>query len=274
MKRLDYYYPSLGGSWALVGLLLASSLIFGLALGIVQQIHPSPVLGSTTVSYLCSMVLPMLFIWLMATRGRKEGATAVAVNQPAFGQLKGFPTFALAALAMLALTVVIDPLTSLIPMPELIKAAFEKIFLHTKLADTIIATCILAPLLEELLCRGMIQRGIARTHSPRSAILWSAFIFALIHMNPWQAIPAFLLGLLFGWVYYRTGCLWLTIFLHCLNNSLSTLLSRLIPDMGMDTGFIDLLSTESYIALYAGALALLAGCIWLLWKHLPKPDLQ
>lgn len=274
MKRLDYYYPSLGGSWALVGLLLAGSLIFGLALGIVQRIFPSPVLSSTTVSYLCSMVLPMLFIWLMATRAQKEGVPAVAVNQPAFGQLKGLPTFALAALAMLALTIVIDPLTSLLPMPELVKAAFEKIFLQTNLADSIIATCILAPLLEEMLCRGMIQRGIARTHSPRAAILWSAFIFALIHMNPWQALPAFVLGVLFGWVYYRSGCLWLTVFLHCLNNSLSTLLSRLIPDMGIDAGFIDLLPTGGYITLYAGALALLFGCLWLLRKYLPKPDVQ
>ena len=274
MKRLDYYYPSLGGSWLLVALLIGGSLVFGLALGVLQMIVKSPVLGSTTVSYLCSMVLPMLFIWLMATRGRNEGAAAVAVNRPDFGQLKGFPTFALAALAMLALTVVIDPITSLMPMPELIKSLFEKIFLQTKLGDTIIATCILAPLLEELLCRGMIQRGIARPHSPRSAILWSAFIFALIHLNPWQAIPAFALGLLFGWVYYRTGCLWLTIFLHCLNNSLSTLLSRLIPDMGIDTGFMDILSTENYIALYAGAAALLAGCIWLLRKYLPKPVAQ
>ena len=272
MKRLDYYYPSLGGSWLLVALLIGGSLVFGLALGVLQMIVKSPILGSTTVSYLCSMVLPMLFIWLMATRGRNEGAAAVAVNRPDFGQLKGFPTFALAALAMLALTVVIDPITSLMPMPEPIKSLFEKIFLQTKLADTVIATCILAPLLEELLCRGMIQRGIARTHSPRTAILWSAFIFALIHLNPWQAIPAFVLGLLFGWVYYRTGCLWLTIFLHCLNNSLSTLLSRLIPGMAIDTGFTDIMSTENYIALYIAAVALLAGAVWLLNKYLPKPE--
>ena len=274
MKRLDYYYPSLGDSWALVALLLGGSLVFGLLLGIAKQFFISPVLESTTLSYLCSMVLPMLFIWIMAARRRREGMPAIAVNQPAFGELKGPRTFALAALAMLALTIVIDPLTSLMPMPELIKAVFEKVFLQTNLVDSIIATCILAPLLEELLCRGMIQRGIARNHSPRAAILWSAFIFALIHMNPWQAIPAFALGLLFGWIYYRTGCLWLTIFLHCLNNSLSKLLSRLIPDMGIDTGFIDLLTTGGYIALYAGAVALLVLSIWLLRKYLPKPDAQ
>ena len=272
MKRLDYYYPSLGGSWLLVALLLGGSLVFGLVLGIAQMVFHSPVLSATTLSYLCSMLLPMLFIWLMATRNQKEGLPAVPVNKPDFGQLKGFPAFALAALAMLSLTVLIDPLTRLMPMPDSIKALFERVFLQTNLTDSIIATCILAPLLEELLCRGMIQRGIARTRSPRSAILWSAFIFALIHMNPWQAIPAFVLGLLFGWIYYRTGCLWLTIFLHWLNNSLSTLLSRTIPDMGMDTGFIDLLPTGGYIALYAGAAAWLFLSLWLLRKHLPKPE--
>ena len=274
MKRLDYYYPSLGGSWLLVALLIGGSLVFGLALGVLQMIVKSPVLGSTTVSYLCSMVLPMLFIWLMATRGRNEGAAAVAVNRPDFGQLKGFPTFALAALAMLALTVVIDPITSLMPMPEPIKSLFEKIFLQTKLADTVIATCILAPLLEELLCRGMMLRGIAHFSGPRKAIFWSAFLFALIHLNPWQAVPAFALGLLFGWLYYRTGCLWLTIFLHCLNNSLSTVLTRTIPDMSMDTSYMDLLSTENYIVLYVGCVVLLAGAIWLFNKYLRKPEVQ
>ena len=276
MKRLDHYYPTLGASWALAGLLLASSLIFGAGLGVLQRLLPSPLWGTVTLSYIGTMVLPLLFIWLMATRGRDAagtgGAAAVPVNRPSFGSLKGFSVFGLAALAMLALTVVIDPLTSLLPMPESIKAVFERLFLGTHPVDSVIATCILAPLFEELLCRGMIQRGIAQSHSPRSAILWSAFLFALIHLNPWQAIPAFLLGLLFGWLYYRTGCLWLTIFLHCLNNSLSVVLSRLFPEMAVDSGFIDILPKETYLALCVGAALLLAGILHFFNRNLPKPS--
>lgn len=272
MKRLDYYYPTLGGSWILVALLLGGSLAFGVLLAILQRIVPSPVWTATSLSYLMSMILPFIFIFYVGGIRRKEGFPAVPVNRPVFGSLKGIGVFSLAALAMLSMTVVMDPLTNLIPMPEWIKAVFERVFLYTNLYDSILATCILAPLCEELLCRGMMMRGIAHFSGPRKAIFWSAFLFALIHLNPWQAIPAFLIGLLFGWVYYRTGCLWLTIFLHCLNNSISTLLSRLVPDMGFDTALMDLISTENYIALYVAAVALLAGVIYLFNRYLPKPD--
>ncbi len=47
----------------------------------------------------------------------------------------------------------------------------------------------------------------------------SAVFFAVIHLNPWQAIPAFLLGCLFGYVYYRTGSLKLTMLMHFANNT-------------------------------------------------------
>jgi len=274
MKRLDYYYPTLGGSWILVALLLGGSLAFGILLVILKEFVPSPVWNSTSLSYLLSMILPVVFIFYTGGFRRKAGFEPIPVNRPEFGQMKGWQVFAVAALAMVALTVVIDPLTALIPMPDSVKNLFESVFLHTTLFESILATCILAPLLEELLCRGMMMRGIAHFSGPRAGILWSAFIFALIHLNPWQAIPAFALGLLFGWLYYRTGCLWLTIFLHCLNNSLSTVLSRVFDDVGMDTGYIDLLSTENYIALYVGSVALLAGAIWLFNKYLHKPEAQ
>ena len=106
---------------------------------------------------------------------------------------------------MLSLSVVIEPTTSFIPMPDSIKAIFEKAFVESALWDMIVSTCILAPLLEELLCRGIMLRGmLARRKAPWKAIVWSALIFAVMHMNPWQSIPAFLIGLLLGWVYYRT----------------------------------------------------------------------
>ena len=46
MKRLDYYYPSLSGSWLLVALLIGGSLILGLLLGVLQMVFRSPILGS------------------------------------------------------------------------------------------------------------------------------------------------------------------------------------------------------------------------------------
>jgi hypothetical protein len=47
-------------------------------------------------------------------------------------------------------------------------------------------------------------RGLLKNYSSYKAILISAIFFGAIHLNPWQAIPAFLSGLFLGWVYYKT----------------------------------------------------------------------
>ena len=84
----------------------------------------------------------------------------------------------------------------------------------------ILSIALLAPILEELLFRGAIQGILQNTlKKPWTAILISSFIFGVVHMNPAQIPFAFLLGLMFGWLYYRTGSLLPGIVGHVLNNS-------------------------------------------------------
>jgi len=273
--RFDYYLPTLGSSWLIVALLIIGSLIFGLMLGFVQRISPEPVWKAQSLAYILTILVPLLFVWKMAGIARNASfgsEPAVRVNDPDFGSLGAPAFFVLTALALLALTTLVEPLTTLIPMPEHFKEVFRLAFVNTKLGDAILGTCILAPLFEELLCRGLMMRGMMQHLSPRSAILWSAFIFAFIHMNPWQAIPAFIFGVFFGWVYWKTRCLWATIFLHCLNNSFSTLLTRILPDLDVDEGIIDILPKDQYILLYIGCAAIFALCLALLVKKLPKRE--
>lgn len=85
-----------------------------------------------------------------------------------------------------------------------------------------ITVCILAPIIEEILFRGILLRGLLQNGtSPIIAILLSSVLFGLAHMNPWQFLGAGLLGAIFGFVYFRTKSLWLCMFLHALNNSIS-----------------------------------------------------
>lgn len=98
--------------------------------------------------------------------------------------------------------------------------AFE-MMLDYKIAG-FITVCILAPILEEILFRGIILRGLFQQGvSPIIAIALSSFLFGIAHMNPWQFLGAGLLGAVFGFVYYRTKALWICIFLHALNNTVS-----------------------------------------------------
>lgn len=264
IENFKYYKPALGGSWLIVAIMLASSLITGLILPHAPQ----------SVSYALMMLLPFLFCWWMGRLAREAGNRPTRINAPHYGKLGGVAFFALAAIALLSLSVVIEPTTSFIPMPDMIKSLFERVFLESALWDMIVSTCILAPLCEEFLCRGMMLRGMLHTMSPRKAIIWSAVLFAVMHMNPWQSIPAFLIGLLLGWVYWRTHSLWATIFLHCLNNSISTAISRIWPDLPIDAGLKDILPSTTYWIVYAVSAAVLAVTLYILHEKTLPAEVQ
>ena len=84
-----------------------------------------------------------------------------------------------------------------------------------------ITIAVLAPILEEVLFRGAIQGYLMRKYNPTVGIVVAALVFGLIHMNPIQIFYAFCLGLVFGWMYYRTRSLMPVIIGHVLNNSLA-----------------------------------------------------
>ena len=84
---------------------------------------------------------------------------------------------------------------------------------------------IFAPLLEEVLFRGAIQGYMMRYFKPWVAIICSALVFGIVHMNPVQVVYATCLGVIFGWIYYRTGSLLPVILGHVLNNSIATILT-------------------------------------------------
>ncbi len=84
-----------------------------------------------------------------------------------------------------------------------------------------ILAVVVAPLAEETLFRGVILRGLLGRWKPWAAIALSAALFALMHFNPAQTPIALGLGLVLGWVYYRTRSLGLCMLGHALNNASS-----------------------------------------------------
>jgi membrane protease YdiL (CAAX protease family) len=74
---------------------------------------------------------------------------------------------------------------------------------------------------EEVFFRGIIARRFCRTYPPRKAILLSAALFGIVHLNPWQAVNAFYLGIFLGWIYWRYKSIWLCMFIHAYHNTLT-----------------------------------------------------
>jgi len=95
-----------------------------------------------------------------------------------------------------------------------------------------VMVAILAPLLEELLFRGLLQNALKNKMPAFAAIGLSAAIFALAHVNYlapqiefYIFPPIFVLGAAFGYLYHVTGSLRVCILLHVINNSAAMLLS-------------------------------------------------
>jgi membrane protease YdiL (CAAX protease family) len=114
------------------------------------------------------------------------------------------------------MVVIIDPITVLIPVPDWFNDLMIKMV--SKDIYSFVTIVMIAPIFEELIFRGIILDGFLKVYSPKKSIIWSSVLFALIHLNPWQAIGAFLIGLFIGWVYYRTQSIIPCILIHFTNN--------------------------------------------------------
>ena len=116
-----------------------------------------------------------------------------------------------------------------IDMPEQAKHMFESIMSEPL---GYVAVGILAPLAEEMVFRGAILRVLLRVFDRRwhwLPIVLSALLFGAVHGNLAQFVHATLLGLLLGWMYYRTDSIVPGVVLHWVNNSVAYVMSNLLP---------------------------------------------
>lgn len=89
------------------------------------------------------------------------------------------------------------------------------------LAPFLIAAVIVAPASEEIIFRGFLFRGWARSdRSAWPAIVVISVLWAALHVQyDWTGIlQIFIIGLFLGWMRWRSGSLLLTVLLHALFN--------------------------------------------------------
>jgi len=87
--------------------------------------------------------------------------------------------------------------------------------------------CVLAPFLEEMLFRGIILRAFLRQYGRWPAIIGSAALFGLFHLNIYQFMVGLIAGTLLGWLYERSRSLWPCILLHGAYNTLLMVIALL-----------------------------------------------
>ncbi|MBO4447470.1 MAG: CPBP family intramembrane metalloprotease, partial [Bacteroidales bacterium] len=231
--------------------------------GSVLQVLLGKFLGdyATLLTYVVMFIPPMLYA--ASASGKNSFMNdGIKLNSANFGRLGGLLCALLAILAAVSANFISDAVSRVLPpMPERLRYMLESMVKGNFLSN-FLCVCICAPFFEEWLCRGMVLRGLlGRGVKPTLAIVVSACFFALIHFNPWQAIPAFIFGCVMGFVYYRTGSLLLTMLIHFVNNFSSLAVVRLFPGIESIESWADIMSPEAYSVTIALSVLVLIGCI-------------
>ncbi|ACU60302.1 CPBP family intramembrane glutamic endopeptidase [Chitinophaga pinensis] len=250
-------YPDIKSLFRIFGIMLLCMMLIGIAGAVITAIagdRISPLLKSllSFISYTMGLLLTIRYA---AKRSEKWQHTPLNLSinkiQPVL-----IPVI---IISTLALVVGMERLAMLIPMPEVIEKMFEDLFKNDLFS--IITIVIAAPLLEETLCRGIVLKGLLKRYPPRKAIIISALFFGLIHMNPWQALPAFCIGLFMGWLFYKTNSIIPGIIVHATNNGTAALF-LFFPKDKQD--ILGLVGMPYYIILcIAAALIIVLSCIYL-----------
>ena len=126
--------------------------------------------------------------------------------------------------------------------------------------------------------RGAILKELLKSSrlSPWSAIIISAVLFAVIHMNPVQMPHAFLIGMFLGWMYWRTGSILPGVAYHWANNSAAFMLYHFFPDPDMKLSDMFMGNNTNVILAIVFSLLILLPAIYQLnlWMKRAEEDVQ
>jgi membrane protease YdiL (CAAX protease family) len=211
-------YPSIAQSWVI------AVIVAGMAIVLSPLIMLDTWLGrelAMCMYYLVSFGISLLIVHSMRKRRLGESRYDFTV-----GSGKRVALLFVSSTAIL--WGVVEPLGSLIPLSESMKGVLRDAAGETGVF-TFIYFILAAPVMEELLFRGIMLDGLLKRYRPLTAILMTSLIFGIVHLNPYQFVIGFVLGVLLGWVYLRTGSVAQCIVIH-MSANLSGYVARFFID--------------------------------------------
>lgn len=255
-----FSHLSFAGKMALLLGLLVSFLLFSTLLGLLllvplagpgaMNIMISPdfndpvVVSGLKIVQITSMAFGLLLpslLYLYMTQPRPLDAMSNRISRPAF-------IFLITSLFMLSAQPVIslfNEWNSRMILPESLSGLenwmkssedqagkITEAFLSTSSWSGFLVNTFMIALLpafsEELLFRGILAKLLRDwTRNIHIGVILSALVFAGIHLQFYGFLPRFMLGVAFGYLFFRTGTLWVPIIAHFVNNFLSVLIEFL-----------------------------------------------
>lgn len=234
--------------------------------------HNKGLTGSSAMQLIVSMVLfsvitVVVFLW---TRWFKLS----------FSYLQSRPWVVLfwsvvAALGAILPSMFCQELLPALPewMQKLVDESEQQMVLLMQTRGGYMVLALLAPMVEEMVFRGCVLRSLLDWKPDRRWLMigLSALLFALSHLNPAQMPHAFVIGLLLGWMYCRTGSIVPGIVYHWANNTAAYLLFAFYPDPSVCLS--DIFGSRTVLAVVF-SLCILLPALFQLDQHMKKASSQ
>ncbi len=257
------YYPKLSQGFGIFGYLILFSLAFGFVLSVPKfTFGQSELLGSLFdfLAYLATFI--SVFFLVFKKIDKTEFWASLNISKVKIGLLLMIIPISISG------SIVIEPMVSWLPMPDFMRELFKNMIKTN--AFSMATVVIAAPILEEFIFRGIILKGFLKNYSPSKAIIWSAVLFGLVHMNPWQFIGATAIGLIIGWLYWKSNSLIPGIILHFVNNLSASLMYFYSSNIeGTARDFVN--NDNLYFSVYLVAILVLVAAYYYIKKIYPNP---
>jgi len=176
-----------------------------------------------SLSVIMGLPAILIVLWIATRLSRTPFSDYLALHLPSWKML-------IAGIASLVVLMMVWEVISRLAGRES-SPGFMMEVLKTARADgalwlLVIAFCVVAPITEEFFARGFLYRGWSETFlRPTGAILLSSAVWTMMHLqyNWFFLAQVFSIGLLLGYLRYRSNSTWLTVILHGINNLAATI---------------------------------------------------
>lgn len=211
------FYPNIGQSFRLLIRLILITILFSIPFGIaliLTERYEIPH-GQLLISFLL-LLAQVVSLYIVVRLGLKRIRKFDMPEYRLRFNMESYQVLLMIALMTIAASTLISTVTDLLPESDWFNDYMSQLAQPNVFA--FLAIVVVAPILEEILFRGVILEGLLKNYSPAKAIIWSAVIFGVAHMNMWQTTSAILLGLLIGWVYWKSSSIIPGMVIHFVNN--------------------------------------------------------
>jgi hypothetical protein len=218
--------PLLKGLWIVIGyLILSKAIVMGLFQLFILEVVP--IVDKSFFGVFLEALAILMLIWLLRYQIRRSYDPEFTFG---FSFTFDFRLLLFLGISLTGYFIAYRSSFGLL-MDQLPQSDFFTKILDLKTQDfennpwpVILSMVILAPVFEETVVRGVILRGFLNNYNPVYAIIISGFFFGITHVYPPQIFNAFILGILFGFIYFFTRSLVLCILLHAYHNGLAIFL--------------------------------------------------